>query len=442
LETVLYALLIVPILTFLIFVHELGHYMAARRADMKVEEFGFGLPPRIWGFRRGETLWSINAIPLGGFVRVLGEDGKNFDPRSMQAKTVGQRALFITAGSLMNFLTAFVLIAVLLASEGEPQSNAYIVGVQPETPAAVAGWQAGDRFVEVDGRSVDNAVEIVDITNANLGEEMSVVLDRNGELVESSIVPRESPPAGQGPTGIRLDDAMLATLEVYEIEEGSAAAAAGLQPGDIVVESAGQTVTDYLTYHVPLLDHAGETVEIVVQRDGELLSLPVNVPADIADSEPLGMSLVEDVHFERTPVLQIVPKTFEQFFGWIERMFDGLMLMIRGEIPLSDVAGPIGMGQLTSEIVTRSALPLWVTILNLTILLSLNLAILNLLPLPALDGGRLAFVILEVLRRGRRIAPEKEGIVHFVGLVILLTFMFAVAFMDIDRIISGNSLLQ
>ena len=441
-ETFLYALLIIPILTFLIFVHELGHYMAARRADMKVEEFGFGLPPRIWGIRRGETLWSINAIPLGGFVRVLGEDGKNFDPRSMQAKTVGQRALFITAGSIMNFLTAFVLIAVLLAVEGEPQSNAYIVAVQPETPAAAAGWQPGDRFIEVDGREVDNAVEIVDITNANLGEEMTVVFDRNGQRVESSIVPRENPPAGEGPTGIRLDDAMLSTVEVYEVESGSAAAAAGFQEGDIVVESAGQTVTDYLTYHIPLLEHAGETVDVVVQRDGELLTLPVNVPADIADSEPLGMSLVEDVHFERIPVLEIVPKTVSQFFGWIERMFEGLMMMIRGEVPLSDVAGPIGMGQLTSEIVTRSALPLWVTIVNLTILLSLNLAILNLLPLPALDGGRLAFVILEVLRRGRRIAPEKEGVVHFVGLVILLTFMFAVAFMDIDRIISGNSLLQ
>lgn len=442
LETFLYALLIIPILTFLIFVHELGHYMAARRADMKVEEFGFGLPPRIWGFRRGETLWSINAIPLGGFVRVLGEDGKNFDPRSMQAKTVGQRALFITAGSIMNFLTAFVLIAVLLGIQGEPESVAYIVEVQPETPAAQAGWLAGDRIVDVAGRSIDSASEVVDITNSHTGEEMSVVVERGGERIETSIVPRENPPEGQGRTGIRLDDALLAAIQVHEIEPGSAAEAAGLQVGDVIVESAGQPVTDYLSYHVPLLAHAGETVELVVERAGQRVPLTVDVPANVGDDEPLGVTILEDVQFERTPVLQIIPQAFEQFFSWIGRMFDGLMLMIRGEVPLSDVAGPIGMGQLTSEIVTRSALPVWVTIINLTILLSLNLGILNLLPLPALDGGRLAFVILEVLRRGRRIAPEKEGVVHFVGLVILLTFMFAVAFMDIDRIISGNSLLQ
>lgn len=441
-ETILYALLIIPILTFLIFVHELGHYMAARRADMKVEEFGFGLPPRIWGVRRGETLWSINAIPLGGFVRVLGEDGKNYEPRSMQAKTVGQRALFITAGSLMNFLTAFVLIAFLLGVQGQSESNAYIVEVQPDTPAAQAGWQSGDRFISVDGRSVDSATEIVEITNAHAGETMNVVLERAGEQVETSIVPRADPPAGQGRTGIRLDDAPIAQLEVFEVELDSVAAAAGLLPGDLILESAGQPVTDYLSYHLPLLAHAGETVELVVERNGEQLPIAVPVPADIGDDEPLGMSILEDVEFQRTPVLQIIPQAFEQFFGWIGRMFDGLVLMIRGEVPLSDVAGPIGMGQLTSEIVTRSAMPVWVTIVNLTILLSLNLAILNLLPLPALDGGRLAFVILEVLRRGRRIAPEKEGVVHFVGLVILLTFMFAVAFMDIDRIVSGQSLLQ
>jgi regulator of sigma E protease len=294
----------------------------------------------------------------------------------------------------------------------------------------------------VGGHSVDSATGIVEITNANAGESMTVVLERAGERIETSIVPRENPPAGQGRTGIRLDDAPLAQIEVFEIEADSVAAAAGLLPCDIVVESAGQPVTDYLSYHLPLVAHAGETVELVVERNGERLPIAVAVPANVGGDEPLGMTILEDVEFHRTPVLRIIPQAFEQFFSWIGRMFDGLVLMIRGEVPLSEVAGPIGMGQLTSEIVTRSAMPLWVTVVNLTVLLSLNLAILNLLPLPALDGGRLAFVILEVLRRGRRIAPEKEGVVHFVGLVILLTFMFAVAFMDIDRIVSGRSLLQ
>ncbi|HAX25244.1 MAG TPA: RIP metalloprotease RseP, partial [Chloroflexi bacterium] len=120
----------------------------------------------------------------------------------------------------------------------------------------------------------------------------------------------------------------------------------------------------------------------------------------------------------------------------------GLMSLVRGSTSLGDVAGPIGMGQLTSEIISRSAMPLWVTLTNLTIILSLNLALLNLLPLPALDGGRLLFVLIEVLRGGKRVPPEKEGVVHFVGLMLLLTAMFLIAFVDINRIISGSSFLE
>src|SRR5262245_16836086 len=116
---------------------------------MRVEEFGFGLPPRVWGFRRGPTLYSINLIPLGGFVRVLGEDGKSFSNESMQSKTIGQRALFFAGGSIMNFLTAFVLIAALVAFQGKSTDNVYVTEVVPGSPAEAAGWQPGDRFVAI-----------------------------------------------------------------------------------------------------------------------------------------------------------------------------------------------------------------------------------------------------------------------------------------------------
>ena len=122
-------------------------------------------------------------------------------------------------------------------------------------------------------------------------------------------------------------------------------------------------------------------------------------------------------------------------------MLRGLVGLVTGNTPLNQVAGPIGMGQITSEIISQSPLPLWVTLAQLTILLSLNLGVLNLLPLPALDGGRLLFVIVEVLRGGRRIAPEREGLVHFAGLVLLLGFMFVVAFFDVGRLLDGRSFL-
>lgn len=434
------ALFIVPILAFLILVHELGHFMAARRAGMRVEEFGIGLPPRLWGKQRGDTIWSINAIPFGGFVRVLGEDGKNSEGESMQSKTAGQRALFITAGSIMNFLTAFVLIALLIGVHGQASATAVIAEVVPDSPAATAGWQAGDQFVEVAGHQVNGAAEVIDRANAYLGEEVTVIVSRDGQQISTQITPRENPPEGQGPTGIRIVNTFDSPLRFADVEPGSAVAVAGIQPGDEIISIGGAAIPNIVAYDQAIAANAGSSTPFELQRGSETVTISVEIPA--GENPNPGAVLAQDVVFERVGIVQLVPETVRYFFSTLQRMGEGLIMLITGEVSVRDMAGPIGMGQLTSEVLTESATPTWVTLTNITILLSLNLAVLNLLPLPALDGGRLVFVILEVLRRGKRIAPEKEGMVHFIGLVVLLGLMFAIAFVDIDRIVSGDSLLQ
>lgn len=437
------ALFIIPILAFLILVHELGHYVTARRAGMRVEEFGIGLPPRIWGKKRGDTIWSINAIPLGGFVRVLGEDGKNSAGESMQSKTAGQRALFITAGSIMNFLTAFVLIAVMLGVHGRPSASTHIAEVLPDSPAAEAGWQRGDQILRVGGQRVNNAAELVERTDGFVGREMPVVIVRDGQQIETVVTPRESPPEGQGRTGIRIVNVFTSTLKFLEAPAGSIIAQAGILPEDQIVSIGGQPIDNVLAYDDALLAGAGSTVEFELLRNGEPVFVDVPVPQTLeSGTDALGGTLAQEVEYARVGLLQLIPETTRQFFSTLQRMGEGLIMLITGQIRLSDVAGPIGMGQLTSEVITESVTPTWITLLNITILLSLNLAILNLLPIPALDGGRLIFVIVEILRRGKRVAPEKEGMVHFIGLVVLLGLMFAIAFIDIDRIVSGDTLLQ
>lgn len=437
------ALLIIPILTFLIFVHELGHFYFARRAGVKVEEFGIGLPPRLWGIQRGETLWSINWIPLGGFVRVLGEDGKNFDERSMQSKPAGARALFLAAGSGMNFLAAFVLIGVLIVSHGVASSSVYITETVAEAPAAEAGLQPGDRIVSAEGNDIDTTGDLVSVTQDHLGEQMTLVVERDGERVSTTLVPREQYPAGQGPTGVAISDGVLANVTFRDVPADSVAAEMGFQEDDVVKQVGDTEITDIVTWDLGLNQNAGQTVDVVVQRDGDDVTFPVTIPETISETgSSLGADVAGMVKFQRPPLIEIVPLTFEQFFEFISRMFDGLMMILRGDVSLDEIAGPIGMGQLTSEVVEQATVPYWAAILNITIILSLNLAILNLLPLPALDGGRLMFVGIEVLRRGKRVAPEKEGLVHLVGFVVLLTFMVAVAFIDIDRLISGDSFLQ
>lgn len=441
--TFLNALWIIPILGVLIFVHELGHFVMARRAGVRVEEFGFGLPPRIWGIKRGDTIYSINALPIGGFVRVLGEDGKSAAPDSMQSKSAGQRASFLVAGSAMNLITAIVLMAVLIGVQGRSSDNVYVVDVVAGSPASDAGWQSGDRFVQIDGTNVEDGEDVSRLTSENAGRETTVVLDRQGEAVTTTITPRENPPAGQGRTGITLSAAPIATIHVDDVPDGSLAAEAGLQAGDTIQAVDSQPVVDYLAYALALRNHAGQTVRLEVERVGEPVTLDLDVPADLpVDREPLGADLTQQLHFQRVGLIDLPVETGRTFVSTMRQMGAGLMSLVRGDTSLGDVAGPIGMGQLTSEVISRSATPLWVTLTNLTIILSLNLALLNLLPLPALDGGRLLFVLIEVLRGGKRVPPEKEGVVHFVGLMLLLTAMFLIAFVDINRIISGSSFLE
>jgi regulator of sigma E protease len=355
------ALWIVPILGVLILIHELGHFLAARAVGIRVEEFGMGLPPRMFGYRaRSGVLYSFNWIPFGGFVKMYGQDDLRPDggvaegDDSFTSKTPLQRAFVLVAGVVMNLLFAVLIYMVIAVGHGSQVRLIFIDEVLPDTPAAVAGLRPGDRVLEVAGQPVENADQLVGLTDDYAGRDMPMVLQRDGQRVETAVQPREVKPQGQGRVGVSL-------LTRYE--------------------------------YVP-------------------------------------------VPFWRAPIegLRITGETFNL-------MVTGLAQLVSGQGSVGEVAGPIGMGQITREVVERSTLPLWVTLANLTGLLSLNLFLLNLLPLPALDGGRLVFVVLELLRGGRKVAPQREGLVHFVGLMLLLTLMFVIGYFDILRLIQGRSFI-
>lgn len=444
------ALYIVPILAILILAHEAGHFLTARLVGIKVEEFGIGFPPRLFGFRRGGVLYSINLIPIGGFVRVLGEDGKSFAPDSMQAKSRLQRAAFISAGSFMNFVVAILLSMVLVGAQGVTTTNVYIAAVEPGSPAQQAGWESGDRIVDIAGKPLTSPDGILGVTRDYAGRPMPVTMMRDGQLVQTEVTPRQDPPPGEGPTGSQVVGAAPAEIRVASAEPGSAAEKAGLRPGDVLVSIGREPIVDGSAYALALRNHAGQTVPVKVNRGGQVVTVELAIPAVGGAEAPVatgetsaaaGLITNETIQYQSLPWWQILPRGLADTGNMIKQMFEGLSMLVRGDAPVSGVAGPIGMGQLTSEVLERSVAPVWVTLTNLMILLSLNLAILNLLPIPALDGGRLLFVIIEFIR-GKRVAPEKESLVHLVGLAILLVFMFVVAFADIDRLASGESFLH
>lgn len=437
-------LYIVPILGVLILVHEIGHFVAARLIGVKVEEFGIGIPPRLVGWRHKGVLWSLNWIPFGGFVKVLGEDTGAGDPESFNAKSPAQRAFFLVAGSLMNFALAFLLMIVIVGVQGVTTSNVYISEVVPDSPAVEAGWEAGDRIVEVAGMPVTSANDVGARTREFAGRPLSVVVERDGALVETSVTPRITPPPGQGATGVGISEPAIAETTVGSVTPDSPASTAGLQPGDRILAIDSQAINDPVGLQFALLNAANSTVPVEVQRGGNSETVSLAVPSLDANADlfaPLGFTAAIEPIFERVPLGSVIPVGIGMAWSQTTDMLSAIRDLVTGQAPLGQIAGPLGMGQATSEIVAASPLPLWVTLAQLTILLSLNLAMLNLLPLPALDGGRLLFVIIEVLRGGKRLAPEREGLVHVAGLILLLGFMAIVLALDALRIYEGRSFL-
>lgn len=339
-------------LSFLLLVHELGHFVAARLAGIKVEEFGFGLPPRLIGIRRGDMIYSLNLIPLGAFVKMKGEDGGDSSQEgSFTSKSKLARSAVLFAGPAMNFLTAaFLFAAAYLIGWPTPTSmEVFVYKVSPGSPAETAGLQVGDRIVAMDGRRMQTADEFVSQTRSKLGKEVVVTVDREGAEVQKTMVPRTKWPEGDGPLGIGLQSKVTQVKPVaYPLHQ-----ALGMGFG-----RAWQMVT--FTLSVPILIAQGA------------------LPADLA--RPIG---------------------------------------------------PVGISQVTAQAADEVAdSGWWFPLISITATISAGLAIANLLPFPALDGGRLLLIGVEAIRR-KRITPEREGALHFVGLMVLLALMVIISYYDL-----------
>ncbi|MGE0134415.1 MAG: RIP metalloprotease [Dehalococcoidia bacterium] len=348
------ALLFVLILVGLVVAHEFAHFITAKMFGIYVMEFGIGFPPRIWGKRFGETEYTINWLPIGGFVRLMGEEDPTH-PRSLASRPRWQRFIVLASGSVMNLILPIFLFAIAFTIPHEESvGRAIISEVAPGSPAAEAGLQPRDVIYEIDGRDAKNSIDAGRLIRINMGQETDIQVKRGNEFVTVQVTPRWTPPAGQGPTGIRI------------------------------APQYGFT-------------------ETVSQPPWE--------------SIPNGLRTTLD-----TMIL-----ARNEFISW----FRG------GNSP--EVAGPVAIAQTTGEVAREGGVS---PLLELAALLSINLGIINLLPLPMLDGGRVFFLLIEVVRGGRRIAPEKEAMVHLVGFVVFMALAIVVTFADVSRIVNGESLFR
>lgn len=437
-DTVIIAILaFVPMLLLLVVIHEWGHFATAKAFGVKVMEFGIGYPPRAWGFYTGQTavlldgqtqlvgldsvadlrpgqyvrlsstedaagnlvartievppsgsrrrqsalqevggdeylqhegkvrraegnslivrdmLWSLNWLPLGGFVRLAGENNPA-TPRSLAAKGPGPRAVILAAGSLVN--AAFPIVAFTLLFMLPQQvtlGRVAVTAVADNSPALAAGIRPGDVITVAGGRDIEQANDLVRITTLRAGSEMEWQVERGGRTDLVRLTPRVNPPQGQGATGIQIE----------------------------------------------LTDPRAET--------------------------------------RWSPPWTAVGQAFSSTWEMLTLLQQEISAWITGT-RAPQLSGPVGIAQITGEVTQEGGLRSW---LLLTILFSINLAILNLLPIPMLDGGRLVFVGLEWIRGGKRIPPEREGMVHLIGFIVLIGLIVVITYQDILRIAQGGSVL-
>lgn len=235
-------------------------------------------------------------------------------------------------------------------------------------------------------------------------------------------------------------------VRVGSVAANTPAQAAGWRAGDEFVTVAGQTITAQDDLKRAIDAAAGQPVRVELRRDGRIVTTTITPrrPAEIPPGQgATGITVTTDAIVQRQPIWQAIPNGFREMFRAIGEIYGGLIRLVRGTQPggADNIAGPIGIAQVVGEVVQQATIPAWVVVLNITAFISINLGILNLLPIPALDGGRLLFVVIEWLRRGKRVPPEREGMVHIIGMAVLLALFVLVAFVDIQRLIDGRSIL-
>jgi len=339
------------VLSVVVLVHELGHFAVGRWAGARIEEFALGFPPRVWSVRRGETDYSINAVPLGGYCRFAGEDNPDIQ-NGLASLPRRKRGLILAAGVTMNAVLAIVLFAAVYATgfpTPVPTDGIRIAGVVSGAPADQAGLKPGDIILKIDGTATNDLTVFSATVRSSAGRPVDLLVKRpDGQEATIRVTPRSDPPANEGPMGIVVEPAMIIQSRSYALPQA-------LWLG---VKQAGRATL--VTFSVPVMILRGL------------------IPADLARPVgPIGISRV--------------------------------------------------VGSAAEAIPSSGFAPIFLT----TAYLSMSLAIVNILPLPGLDGGRLLFLAIEWLRGGKRLNPQREAIIHFAGLMLLMGLVVIITYFDI-----------
>ena len=425
-------LIAILIFSVIIIFHELGHFLLAKRNGIKVTEFSLGMGPRLLSTQKGETRYSLKLFPIGGSCMMVGEDDDDDSEGSFNKASVWARISVVAAGPIFNFILAFVFAMIITSVAG--YDPARVLQVEENSPAAKAGLQEGDIITEFQGRNIvlGRDLDSYMMLHGLEDEDITLTYKRDGKEKEVSFEAYSEEKYMLGFSYVPTPDG---EPEVTQVVLNGAMMEAGAQAGDIIREINGeaietsQEIQEY--WEKNPLD--GSEISLGIERDGEVQTISLKPQM----TKQIDTGFVYNLYREKTNFLGVLRYSASEVRYWISNTIESLMMLIKGQFSVNDLSGPVGIidviGDSYEEAKEEGTVMVWLQMLYWAILLSANLGVMNLLPIPALDGGRLVFLAVEAVRK-KKLDPNVEGMIHFVGFVLLMLLMVFVMFNDFRRL--------
>ena len=432
----------IAILGFMILIHEFGHYAMAKILGVRVEQFAIGFGKRLVGFRKGETEYRINALPLGGYVKMSGEnpmDARTDDPGEFLSHPRWHRFIIAIAGPSMNIAFAIGLLTVVYMVHFEHpvylDKPAVVASVKADSPAARIGIQAGDRITRIEDVNNPTWEQVAFKEMLNPNQPLNVTIQRGSQSINTTITPElQTTRDGYGTAGWYADEPVI----VGNLEPAMPAARAGIEEGDKIIALNGKPLPSIETMIDSLQQSKSTPVELTAIRDGQTLKFTVQ-PVLAKTEDPslqryrIGFQNKPEMKVGSLPLSQAFDRSLEDNKTNAALILQLVQKLIQRKVSIKTFSGPIGIAQDAGEAAQEKG---WTPLLALTSGISLNLGILNLLPIPILDGGVILLLFVETLIRRDISVPIKERI-YQVAFVFLVLFTVVVIYNDIAKIMPG-----
>jgi len=442
----IYVLAIAFILSVLIFIHEMGHFIAAKIFGVRVERFSIGFPPRLFGKKIGDTDYCISAIPFGGYVKMSGLLDESMDTESMEgepqpyefrSKSTLQKTTIICAGVIMNFLLAIAILSGILWLKGERTYPNTTVGLVPKTSiASKLGLQKGDKILAVNDQEIKSWNELPTALAKNIGGDIHVTVRRDNKVIDLTLPKSEL--TIKSMEGFELYQLYAST--VGGVVPGTPAEEAGLQIGDKIIAINGNKISNWYDMTDIVKNSPEQPLNFTIIRNGETKELTItpekqmeeNAEGNLSSVGKIGITPQIDFEWQKVSLGGALVKGTEQIASFLYLNVKGFAMVISGDVSAREaLGGPIIIGKMAGDIAKTGFLNL----LEFTALLSAILAVINILPIPALDGGHLVIILIEGIRQ-KPISIKAKMIIQQVGMAILLLLMIFIFYNDISRLLN------